>query len=157
VTSPQRPPLLLRPQRSRLLALWLITVHLLPFPALFLASLPSISRLLLLMLVGASFIHHWRVGILRRGGGAVVEVRWSSDGRWDLLDGAGVLHAAELVGDRILLPGLVLLNFSLGRFKRRSLILFSDAVDRDTHRRLRAELRMGGRRGSDAGEGDGEV
>jgi toxin CptA len=149
--------MLLRPGFSPTLAGWVTAAHLLPVLGLALADLPATGRLLLFAVVLASLFHHWRSDVLRRGGRALVEAHWSSDGRWTLRDGADRLLSAELSATRLLHPQLVVLNFACGRFDRRSLVLFADALDADTLRRLRAELRLGGRGGGAQSASGGEA
>jgi hypothetical protein len=51
-----------------------------------------------------------------------------------------VIENASLRPSSFIRPWLMVLNFSVGRFGSRSMILSPDAVDRDSLRRLRVQL-----------------
>jgi len=71
---------------------------------------------------------------------SITEVNWTSDGRWLLTTRSGDSFPARLSENSFLHPQLVVLNFNRGRWKRQSVILFRDALDQESFRRLRVRL-----------------
>ncbi len=133
----QVPVLELKP--SRWLLGWLVAIHGLAVVAVWLAALPSGWRLALLLLVGASAMVSARREWQRRGEMLIPQTltRW----RVGAINQQGV--EAELLDARVF-RHVVMLRFRIdGRWWPRTIVVASDAVDADTHRRLRAALTTG--------------
>ncbi|NKN33713.1 protein YgfX [Marichromatium bheemlicum] len=132
----------IRPRRSRRLLTWILVPHLLA------ASLaPALGRwgwgLAVLILVAALVAVLDRVHA--RLPWSIVVARWDADGGWRLwLRDGRELHA-RLSAASFVAPGLVVLHWRIGWLRRRALVLFADALDADTLRRLRVRLRQQGR------------
>ena len=89
----------------------------------------------------------WSVGQYARGWWrrSIRAIRWDEEGRWHLWTRDGRLLSGRLCGDSILHPQLVLLNFTLGPWGRRSVVLLPREIDPVTFHRLRVRLRVEGR------------
>lgn len=131
-----------RPRPSKLLARFLVVVHV----AAALTALYFVpGRLMLALVLGfitISFLRTYRRHILQLGSRAARRVLCQDDGVWFLQDTLGVTREARLLPSTFLHPRLVILNFELCRSSiRRSLVLCPDSLDVQTLRRLRARLR----------------
>ena len=132
--------LLVEPGRSRALASALAAVHGLAVVAAAAAPLGLAARLLLVALIALGFAEAMGVHVLRRGRWAVASARCVGEGLWVLVMGDGSTCEAGLAPRCLVVPGLVVLRFALGRWRRRTLIVPADALAPDVNRRLRALL-----------------
>ncbi len=132
----------LEPRVSPRLAVLLVTAHggalILPWTL----PWPAWSILALNLIVAASMVHGWRRHVLRRGHDVVHAALWQADGRWRLETPAGTVDGAVLRAAPCVHPMLVILELEAGG-KVHRLVLFSDALPADVHRRLRVRLRGG--------------
>ena len=132
----------IKPEHSSRLLLFVCGTH---FAALavvpFLAIAPGL-QLSMLVLIAISLVHTFRTHVLRTNGYAIRTVEWDGKGEWVLLMASGKIVPAQLRRTSYVQPWLVILNFSLGRFSSRTLILLPDAVDPEVLRRLRVRLRL---------------
>lgn len=132
-----------RPRASRLLARFLIAVHVTAALAVLLWVPGRIAVAGLLALVALSFYRNYRRHILHRGARAARRIVCQDDGRWLLQDHRGRMQEARLLPSSYLHPRLVILNFRLEqRPRRRSLVLCPDSLDAQALRQLRVRLRM---------------
>ena len=132
-----------KPRRSRLLARFLVGVHLLAVVAVLLWVPGRLITVVLLALVALSFVRNHRRHILLRGARVPRRVVCHEDGRWLLQCEQGVMHAARLLPSSYLHPQLVILNFALDEQpRRRNLVLCQDSLDAQTLRQLRVRLRV---------------
>ncbi len=99
-------------------------------------------RLALGLLVVVSLVYGFKAHVLRRGGSALAAVELDSVAGWSLYTSEGVVKNASLHPSSFIRPWLMVLNFSVGRFRSRTMILSPDAVDGDSLRRLRVQLRI---------------
>ncbi len=136
--------LLVEPGRSASLAAAVSAVHGLAMVAAAVAPLDSGGRVLLGALIALGLADTVRVHVLRRGRAAVRAARWLGGADWTLTLGNGHRTEACLAPGCLVIPALVVLRFSLGRWRRRTLILPADALPSDVHRRLRTLLLRGG-------------
>lgn len=132
-----------KPRQSRLLARFLIGIHVLALITV-LAGVPNrLAMVALLMVITLSFFRNYRRHVLHRGARAARRVVCQEDGRWRLQDHLGVMHDARLLPSSYLHPQLVILNFALdARPRRRNLVLCPDSLDMQTLRQLRVRLRV---------------
>lgn len=65
---------------------------------------------------------------------------WSSQNKWEVVDKEK--YSAALLPDSIVLPWLVVLNFRLETGRNKSLIVFADAIDSQSFRKLRVRLKV---------------
>ncbi|MGD8999287.1 MAG: hypothetical protein PVF75_02645 [Granulosicoccaceae bacterium] len=100
--------------------------------AWFLAGFP------LLVLQGQRF---YRCYVSRTRQDVVTELHRYSDGRWQIHYQSGQCEQAMLRGDSILLPGMMILQFSCpGTWRKRVVILMSDALGPENYRRTCVKL-----------------
>lgn len=137
----ERPPLLIEPRFSRRLAAFVLLSHAAAGVAVL--ALPGAWRLLVVP-VAACLAYQLTVQVLRRAPWSIRSVLWQSDGTWRIALISGRELEATLSPSTFLSVPLIVLNLRLGRLRRRSLPLFSDALDPDQLRRLRQRLRIDG-------------
>lgn len=102
------------------------------YSAWFAAGLP-------VLVVYARQVYRCHVG--RTSPGAVTELFRGSDGDWQIQGQSGVIEQAMLLGDSIVLPGMIILRFRLAENRRiRSVILMPDALGQEKYRRVCVQL-----------------
>ncbi|TCT19417.1 protein YgfX [Thiobaca trueperi] len=139
----ERPPLLIRPRRSRQLAIFVGLVHGLAFVVVL--ALPiGLYRLPLLLLIGLGCFRVISAQVLRRSPRSIQTALWQSDGSWFLTFVDGRQQEVTLSPSTFVSLSLVVLNFRAGRLRRYAIPLFRDALDPETLRRLRQRLRSDG-------------
>lgn len=138
-STPSAPPLDIRLRPSRQLALFLLFSHGATLAVLTAVHLPPWAVAILASAIIVSFVHYWRRYILRRGGRAVLAIRWHSEG-WQLTDGAGQVHDARLLPGSYLGSNLIVLRFSAPQ--RYVVLLLTDSAAASELRELRARLRL---------------
>ena len=136
------PALRLTPKKSTTLLIFILTAHISALGVIPLLPLEFWLQLAILLVVIVSLIQVFRTHLLCSSGAAITSVEWDSDGEWTLFTAAGDELAAQLKASSYVHPWFVVLNFSISRFGRRSLILLPDAVDPELLRRLRVRLRL---------------
>jgi hypothetical protein len=126
---------------SRAVAVFILVIHLLalavlcisyPFEPLVVAILPVVLM---------SGYHGWATFVRARGARTIRRIELNGRGEWMLYDGNGEGRAALLQGGGFVSTWLVVLNFSLGGWRRRPVILLSGNTEPDQLRRLRVRLR----------------
>lgn len=80
---------------------------------------------------------------LLRGPYAVTRLVWEKSGQW-MLERGGVQVPARLLGSSFVHPRLIILNFSLGRWRTCSVVLPRDGAGAESLRRLRVRLGLDG-------------
>ncbi|MCP5418931.1 MAG: hypothetical protein H6970_00365 [Gammaproteobacteria bacterium] len=113
-------------------------------------TIPLTLKGLLLALILVSWRYH-RGGVAQGSRRFIRTLDLQSDGSWSLGDGVGLKRTAWLTGCYVH-PSIVLLNFSLTRWTRRSVILLADSADPESIRRLRVRLRTDPHLFPDTGE-----
>ncbi|MCP3870832.1 MAG: hypothetical protein GY703_22600 [Gammaproteobacteria bacterium] len=91
-------------------------------------------------LVLFSGFNSWRTHGNLKGARAVCRVEWRQNGQWVLFDRSNAPQSAEL-SDGTVWPWLLVLRFTLGRLKKRYVIVLDGSAPTDEIRRLRARLR----------------
>ena len=136
-------PLRLEPRVSRRLTCLLLAAHggalILPW------TLPWSfwSILALNLVVIASLARGVRHHVFRHGDDVVQVALWQADGRWRLETRSGVVEGVVLRAAPCVHPALVILELEARNTVYR-LVLFSDALPGQIHRRLRVRLRSRG-------------
>ncbi len=138
------PSLHLTPKKSTRLILFIVVAHLCASFVLFLLPLEHWIQLFALLAVMASLIQALRTHLFRSNDAAIKSVKWNSDGEWLLFMANGNEVPAQLQTSSYVQPWIVILNLSISRFRRRSLILLPDAVDPELLRCLRVRLKLQG-------------
>jgi toxin CptA len=142
------------PGISRTFLLVLVVGHALALGvALFTPTLSGSLRGLLAVSILAGFGDALRTHMLRRGRVAVRSAWYLGAGEWELELGDGTRIPARLTPS-LVLPALVVMRFSLGHWRRRSLVIPGDALPREAHRRLRVLLRAQGGQGQGLGQSE---
>jgi hypothetical protein len=133
-------PLYLDPKPSRRLISVLFALHCGAVVVLLSLNGWQIAVLVILCILSlAGFI---QTHVLRRGRFAVRRLVWNTDGSWTLLLSSHEYHGARLLPSSYIHPELVILNFRIDRWCARSVVLAKDALDGETHRRLRVRLEL---------------
>jgi toxin CptA len=65
---------------------------------------------------------------------------WQQDNRWKIMPTENI--PAVLLPHSLVFPWLTILNFRLASGRRRSVMIFADAMDAETFRRLRVRLKV---------------
>ena len=130
------PVLVLRP--SRALLVWVVVIHLLALLAVGVTPGPASARAVLSGVIVVALAWSLRCE-LRRGGDRLTPLTLT---KWRLRTIRGT-EDAELVDARVF-RRLVILRFRIGDRRRRFVTVAADAVDEETHRKLRAALTTGG-------------
>lgn len=139
----QHPPLWIQPRWSWRLTLVVGITHGLALVVMLMIPI-GFYRWPLLALLGLSASHAVMVQVLRRTPWSIQTALWQEDGSWVLALRSGEQIAAQLSPATFFSVRLIVLNFRLGRWRRAALPLFSDALDAEQLRRLRARLRISG-------------
>lgn len=137
----EQAPLRLQPLWSRQLLISWSLVH--GGALAVLALLPGnwVLRVGLLMLVLIHAFSSLQTHLRRQMPWSIVAASSTSRG-WELVLANGEIVGARLLASSYVGPRLVLLNFAIGRWRRRSLPLATDSLDADLLRRLRVKLRF---------------
>jgi len=106
-------------------------------------------QLTIAFVITISLIQAMRNHVLRSHGPAITSAEWNSEGEWLLFTVNGDELSAQLKASSYVQHWLIVLNFSIAPFQRRSLILLPDAIDPDLLRQLRVRLRLHGRTNTD--------
>lgn len=133
-------PLRISPGFSLRLTILLILVHLGGILMLLNMQWQWWQIVLMSSVVLISLIYNFGRHVLQTHQQSITEINWTSDGRWLLTTRSGNSFQARLSENSFLHPQLVVLNFNRGRWKRQSVVLFRDALDQESFRRLRVRL-----------------
>jgi hypothetical protein len=131
------PRLELRP--SRALFVWTVTLHLLTAIVIFLVPLHAFVKVIGSGLMVASLWLYVQRDYLCQGRCSFSELRVQSLEQWQLFNSDNDVQEAQLDHYQVF-RFLVILDFRLDSGKHCRVLVPEDAVDKDTHRRLRAAL-----------------
>lgn len=127
---------------SRSLLVNIAFIHALAFGALFYLELPLEVLVLLGLVIFYNAAHAIYKHAMRSSGQAITRVIWEDSGRWYIVRRNGEKKRVQLLGDTFIHPQLTVLNFRIpNKWFSQSVILASDNVNKDSHRRLRMRLR----------------
>lgn len=129
-------------QPSVRLLKWVSTLHVLPLAALPFAMQPGPAMWVLIAAFGGSWLWLRRHPALGLGRKALVRLIWNADGSWTVRDAAGRQQGAELLGDSVRHPRLLVLRFRLADGVTRTRLIAGDEAEPEGLRRLRARLSM---------------
>jgi len=136
-----RPPLVIRPTPSWRITGFLLATHLVAAAVAIVLPVAWPLRAGLVLLIMASLIWLLWSQVLARAPWSIREAIWDEHG-WRLSLADGRVHEARLAPATYVGVGLLILNFRIGRFGRRALVLTNDSIDPDILRRLRVRLRL---------------
>ena len=123
--------------RAVIILFWLHAVTL----GLMLLSLrPGTLMAVLALAMGGSWFWLRRHAVFGYGARALTRLTWHQEGTWTLHDATGTQFMAELLGNSLLHPQLLVLNFRLKSGGRRTRVLLGDELESELLRRLRARL-----------------
>lgn len=134
-------PLTIDLEPSRLMAIGSALAHLLALVCLASCRLPLSASLVVGTLVAASFgcVSLWHLGASKAR--FIDQIHWRTDGKCLLRTADGRVRTASLRSSYTH-PKVVILQFGVGRFSRRSVMILPDSADAQEIRRLRVELRI---------------
>lgn len=135
-------PLTLEPGPSAVLAWGLALSHAATLLLALLLPLHPGWRAALALVIVLSAWRSIALYALRRGPAAIVHLTWDAQDNWILRRRDGVEQRAELLGDSLLLPFLVVLNFKPANGRRLSVAVLGDCLPAERFRQLRARLRI---------------
>jgi len=124
---------------SRWLLLGLSFFHLLALGSLFVMSLPWGVKLSLGVLISGSIWLNYNRYNNAQSRHFITRTYRTADGQWIIRHADGREYAADLIGSYVH-PQLVILNFGLGRWSRRSVAVLPDSAPCEQIRRLRVCL-----------------
>lgn len=137
-----QPPLHIQPGVSRRLVAFLVVTHGLGAGVvLLMPGMPWWGRLLLLLGVGVSGWHYWRLHISRQHPAAVLETTFYGVDSWRVQTRSDSQFAV-LADSSFLQPWLCVLNLRMQSGAMHSLILLPDNTPADVLRRLRVRVKF---------------
>lgn len=143
MSSPQyATPLILEPGPSLRLAWALALAHGVTLLWVLFLPLHAGWHIAAALLISASAWRSITLHALRRDNAAVVHLVWDSEERWMLRRRNGQMLQARLLGDSLVLPFLVVLNFKPAHGRRFSVVLLGDSLPPERFRQLRVRLRI---------------
>lgn len=134
-------PLLVEPRPSLRLLSWVLISHSVFLGLVFWAMPLSMVLLGACLCVSLSLLTIWRRHFSRPSALYVRRATWHCDDAWALECGDGRCFPARLSLSGFCHTKLILLNFDLGKWRRRTLLLTPDTLPPETLRRLRQRLR----------------
>jgi hypothetical protein len=106
-------------------------------------SVPLLLAAIITVLCLFSLWQTLAIHVLRNSKKAITQLRKENDGQWELKTRSGKVFSARLRGDSICTTHCVLLNFRIaGKHLPLSVVIWRDAVDNESFRRLRGQLRL---------------
>ena len=142
LSAPSATPLVFERRPSAALTALLVAAHALAASPLLFLPLPWWLALAWLGLVLGALVRELRRHGLSTSRRFVGQVRWGQDGHWQLETGDGRSWRAEAVA-ALVSPWLCIVHWRRPVAGARSLVLPADAMDADSHRRLRRALEEG--------------
>ena len=128
---------------SRWLLLFILVTHMAATVVVFWLLSVSLWAVALLVAVLFSGYQAWKRFVALNAPQTTVRLKMTATGRCTLYDPLGRCYPARLLGSSFISPRVTVLNFSLGHWRRRHLVLLPDNVDPEEVRRLRVCLRLG--------------
>lgn len=135
-------PLRIERRYSRGLAVAVAVVHALAITVLLPLDMAGWWKCLIAVAVIAQGVFTWRRHVSLAAAGAVRTLVWKSEGEWELTRVDGATHSARLRRASYVQPALAVLRFKLEGGGFCAVLLPSDGVEPETHRRLRVGLRL---------------
>ena len=136
------PAVTIRPLPSRLLARFLLLIHLFALGVTLTAALPVTARIGLLCSLFL-YAYYSQRRLCESYPGRVVQVRLTSEGRAGLVTRDGRKRVGALRTDSLVTPWLIILRFRIqGTFRNENLVIARDTLSGEELRRLRVLLRF---------------
>lgn len=132
----------LQPRSSRNLSFVLFSLHGIALVVAANLTVPGWLALVLSIAILANFYSTFTVHVLGRGKYALLNMVWSDDGDWTLINGLGHELKAVLQPNSYVHTQLVVLNFRITEGGRRTAILLRDSLDSKTYRDLLVRMRI---------------
>ncbi len=105
-------------------------------------TVPGWLSIVLSLAVLANFYTTFTVHVMGWGKYALLNMVWSDDGDWTLINGEGHELKANLLPNSYVHTYLVVLNFHIQEGGRRTAILLRDSLDSKTYRDLLVRMRL---------------
>jgi len=132
----------LQPRSSKHLSFALFFLHGVALVVAANLTVPVWLNLVLSIAVLANFYTTFSVHVLGRGKYALLNMVWSDEGDWTLINGLGEEYRAVLQSNSYVHPQLVVLNFRILSGGRRTALLLRDSLDNKTFRDLLIRMRL---------------
>ena len=132
----------LQPRSSMHLSLALMFLHGMALVVAANLTVPGWLSMVLSVAILANFYTTFTVHVMGRGKYALLNMFWSHDGDWTLVNGEGQELKAMLLPSSYVHTYLVVLNFHIKEGGRRTAILLRDSLDHKTFRDLLVRMRM---------------
>jgi toxin CptA len=133
--------ILIEIEPSPTLTAFILVTHLLALVALCVATPFEPMAIVALPFILISGYLGWSGFVRFQGARVTRRIELSSKGEWTLFDGNGEEKAVRLRGGSFVSNRLMVLDFSLGNWRRRSVVLLPENTQPDQLRRLRVYLR----------------
>lgn len=135
-------PLQLDVLSSRILVFVFFVFHALAIVTLFFLALPLIVLFVLGLLLLYNLLRSIYQHAMCRAKKSIVRIIWEDNGKWYIVRRSGEKVRVEFQGDSFVSPWLTVLNFKVPeKWFSQSVILSSDNVNMEAHRRLRVRLK----------------
>lgn len=118
-------------------------MHLIALLVLFALPVPWWIKPPLMALIAIQWVSVWRRHLALSAPAAVRRLIWNADGRWELIRADGIPSEAQLLPAAYVHPWLVVLRFREDK-RHSSVVLPTDGLPADEHRRLRVRLGLTG-------------
>ena len=132
----------LQPRSSRNLSFAFFFLHGIALVVAANLTVPGWLTIVLSVAILANFYSTFTIHVLGRGKYALLNMVWSDDGEWTLINGEGQELKANLQANSYVHTQLVVLNFRLLEGGRRTAILLRDSLDNKTFRDLLVRMRL---------------
>ncbi|GMQ89613.1 MAG: hypothetical protein BMS9Abin09_1118 [Gammaproteobacteria bacterium] len=133
-------PLSIELSPSRIFLSVLVSLYSLAILAWWCVPLSGPTQLLLTVMLMGHFIHLFRVHIAATSAASVQALSWDREKGWQLRGPDAVWQCAEMLLPVFVSHRLAAVRFRTGRFKKRTVVLFTDRLPENDFRRLRARL-----------------
>ncbi|MCP4127605.1 MAG: hypothetical protein GY753_11150 [Gammaproteobacteria bacterium] len=136
------PPIKIKPGFSRLLASYLLAIHMAALLLVPLLQPPLPLGTSLIILICFSLGYYWKRDLLHHTDRGRDYTEWSAGRGWCIRQPDGELQQVTLSPSSYLNRYLVALQFTTAENSTRRLLLPADSLQPDLHRRVRVLLRM---------------
>lgn len=146
-------PFRITPQTSFILNAALLFMYMGAFYWLFVFDIDLSIKLILMVTLFASLYVHSRQYLFKNNRWAILNMVWLEESQWQLDLASGKTIKARLLGNSVVMPGLIILNFKYAQRRRIiSVVIMPDSVDTTTFRRLSVKLRLYNDANTNAGD-----
>jgi len=122
-------------------AIYLLTIHVALALTLCALPIPSLVRLLVILLAAYTLLYTLRKESWRTHPKSIISITKAADGKWQLKQKNGEWLSGQIAHDTLITPSLLIINFKIPtRFCNLPVVIFRDAVSAETLRQLRVNL-----------------